>query len=106
MTDEQPTMEELRAKIGSQRAWLGKYADRPGAGPAGKTCHDCGWLHYTGLAKPTKYPKCGKTNYTSGDATTIKTRTAACSHFEQYVAGQPSLTYARRKALDAKERTP
>jgi hypothetical protein len=79
---EQPTMEELRAKIGSQRAWLGRYAAQPGTGPAGKTCHDCAHLTYTGLAVPTKYPKCGLTNFTRGDATTIKTRTAACELFK------------------------
>jgi hypothetical protein len=77
-----PTLDELRARIGAQRAWLGRYAAEPGTGPAGKTCHDCKWLSYTGRAVPWKYPKCGLTSYTSGDATTIETRTPACRLFE------------------------
>lgn len=60
-----------------------RYAAEPGTGPAGKTCHDCAHLCYTGNVK--RYPKCGKTAYTHGDATTIKTRTPACSLFESYL---------------------
>lgn len=86
MSDErQPTMDELRARVAMQKEKGTKirYAGVPGTGPAGKTCHDCGWLRYTGQAVRTKHPKCGKTAYTSGDATTIKTRTAACQHFKE-----------------------
>jgi hypothetical protein len=75
-----PTMDELRAimptKGGRRR---GLYAAPPGTGPAGRTCHGCAFLRYSGHG--TKHPKCGKTKYTSGDATTIRTRTPACLHF-------------------------
>jgi len=69
-------MEELRAQL----PWRGKYAAPPGTGPEGKTCHDCAYLIYTDYRK--RHPKCGRTKYTHGDATTIKTRTAACRLFE------------------------
>ena len=86
MSDEsrQPTMDELR-----QRAVAGclRYAGTIGAGPEGTTCHSCKHLRYTGLAVRSKYPKCGLTNYTHGDATTIKTRTPSC---ERYEADKPS----------------
>ena len=83
MTDTQPTMEELRAKYGAQgqNCWMKKYAAEPGSGPAGKTCASCAWKRYTGNTK--HYPKCGKTAYTHGDATTIKTSTPACRFWEQ-----------------------
>jgi hypothetical protein len=71
-------MEELRASMPVSRKGL--YAAAPGTGPDGKTCHDCAFLRYTGNVK--KHPKCGKVNYTHGDATTILTRTPACKHFE------------------------
>jgi len=72
----QPTLEELRAKAGRMALFSKRYADEPGTGPAGETCGSCVWLRYTGHAK--RYPKCGKTKFTHGDATTIKTRSPAC----------------------------
>lgn len=75
----QPTIDELKARIGSQGKHV-KYAGVPGTGPKGKTCHDCAFLKYTGNSRK-RYPKCGKTAYTHGDATTIRTRTPACSLF-------------------------
>lgn len=88
MIDEpaQPTFEEMRKRVAAQLTSRGtkrRYAGEPGAGPVGMTCHECGWLTYTGKARPITYPKCGKTAYTSGDATTIRTRTAACEHFAE-----------------------
>lgn len=77
-------MDELRAKIGAQCGPSGgkqRYAGEAGKGPEGKTCGDCGWLTFTDRATSGKYPKCGLTNYTSGDATTIKRKTPACQHF-------------------------
>jgi len=71
----QPAMDELRAQL----PWRGKYAAQPGTGPDGKTCHDCAFLRYTGGGH--RYPKCGRTKYTHGDATTIKTRSPACRLF-------------------------
>jgi len=75
-----PTMEELRAQVGAQGDKARRYAAEPGTGPAGATCHSCAFLRYTGHAK---YPKCGRTKYTRGDATTIRTRTPACRLYEQ-----------------------
>lgn len=78
-----PTLEELRAllpaKDGKRR---GLYAGPPGSGPEGKTCHHCMYLTFTGNVR--RHPKCGKTKYTHGDATTILTRSAACHHFRQH----------------------
>jgi hypothetical protein len=103
MIDEprQPTMEELRAKIGSILQTNGRkprYAGTPGKGPVGMTCHDCGWLTHTGQSNPSAYPKCGKTAFTSGDATTIRTRTPACEHF----AADHQDIWAYRKTLTRK----
>ena len=79
-----PTFDELRALLPVKGIRSrGLYAGVPGTGPEGKTCHDCGWLRYSLASRPTKYPKCGKVKYTRGDATTIKTSTAACQHFEE-----------------------
>jgi len=78
-----PTMEELRAQVAAQhdRAhWSRRYAAEPGTGPAGATCHSCAFLRYTGHAK--EHPKCGRTKYTHGDATTILTRSPACRLYE------------------------
>lgn len=73
-------MEELRALLPTKgNGRRGLYAGAPGSGPEGKTCHDCAFLRYTGNIK--KHPKCGKTKYTHGDATTIQTRTPACHQF-------------------------
>lgn len=72
-----PTMDELRAKAGRMNA---RYAEEPGTGPQGETCKTCAHLRYTGHAK--HYPKCGKTKYTHGDATTIKTSSRACRLYE------------------------
>ena len=88
MTDPEktpPTFEELRALLPVKGIrYRGLYAGVAGTGPEGKTCHDCGWLTYTRHGNNYKgYPKCGKTAYTHGDATTIKTRTAACQHFTE-----------------------
>lgn len=77
-----PTMDELRALAPVQMK-RGLYAAPPGTGPAGKTCHDCAFLTHTGHNR-NRHPKCGKTQYTHGDATTILTRSAACKHFEQF----------------------
>lgn len=77
-----PTMDELRAtmptKGGKKR---GLYAAPPGTGPLGRTCHHCAFLTYSG--HNTQHPKCDKVKWTSGDATTILTRTPACRYFEQ-----------------------
>lgn len=79
----QPTWDELRALLPVKGIKSrGLYAGPAGTGPEGKTCHDCGWLRYSHHSKA-KHPKCGKTKYTHGDATTIKTRTAACHHFKE-----------------------
>lgn len=83
MTDRQPTLDELRAllpvKGGSKRRGL--YAAAPGTGPAGKTCRSCAHKTYTGGRK--WHPKCGLTKYTHGDATTIRTSTPACKHYQE-----------------------
>lgn len=74
-----PTMDELRALLpvhGEKRRGL--YAAAPGSGPAGKTCKTCAFRTSTGNGK---YPKCGKTKYTHGDATTIRVSTPACHHY-------------------------
>lgn len=80
---DQPTMEELRAKYGSQANVRGsgkkRYAGEAGKGPAGETCGSCGHQRRSGNTKT--YPKCGLVAWTSGDATTIKTRTPACEHW-------------------------
>lgn len=76
-------MEELRAKLPKKgEKQRGLYAAPPGGGPVGRTCHHCAFLTYTGNVK--MHAKCGKTKYTHGDATTIKTRTPACVYFEEY----------------------
>jgi len=72
-----PTMEELRAIALVQGK---RYADMPGTGPDGATCKTCAWLTYTGNVK--RFPKCGKTAFTHGDATTIKTSSPACRKYE------------------------
>lgn len=82
MTD-QPTMDELKARlpvVGKQRRGL--YAGPPGTGPVGKTCRSCAHKTYTGNG-PKYFPKCGLTNYTRGDATTIRTSTPACHRYEE-----------------------
>ena len=73
----QPTIEELRAQL----TWRGRYAAEPGTGPAGRTCRSCAFLKF--MAGAGRYPKCGKTQYTHGDKTSIKTRTPACRLFEE-----------------------
>jgi hypothetical protein len=73
-------MDELRAMMPTQKK-RGLYAAPPGTGPVGRTCHFCAFLTYSG--HNTKHPKCGKTNYTHGDATTIRTSTPACRLFEE-----------------------
>ena len=82
-----PTFADLRALLPVKGLTSrGLYAGVAGTGPVGKTCHDCAHLTYTGNGGSSghKYfPKCGKTKYTSGDATTIKTSTAACQHFTE-----------------------
>lgn len=79
-----PTFDELRALLPVKGIKSrGLYAGVAGTGPAGKACHDCGWLRYTGTGGRAKHPKCGKTAFTCGDATTIKTRTAACQYFKE-----------------------
>jgi hypothetical protein len=78
----QPTLEELRALmpvVGGQRRGL--YAATPGTGPAGETCASC--AHLTSPPGNKRHPKCGLTKYTHGDATTIRTRTPACSKWEK-----------------------
>jgi hypothetical protein len=61
-----------------------RYAGMPGTGPEGRTCHSCAFKTYgaTGNRGP-RYPKCGKTKWTHGDATTIKTSTPACHLYEE-----------------------
>jgi hypothetical protein len=79
---EQPTMEELRAKYGPQvgiTIHKPRYAGEAGKGPAGETCGSCGHQRRSGNTKT--YPKCGLVAWTSGDATTILTRTKACEHW-------------------------
>ncbi len=78
-----PTMEELREKIGPQGKQKQRYAGVPGTGPAGKTCRDCAFLTSTDPQGRGKHPKCGRTNFTAGDATTIRVRTPACKYFEE-----------------------
>ena len=60
----------------------GLYAATPGTGPAGKTCRDCAHLRHTGNSRK-QHPKCGLTNYTRGDATTIRTSTPSCNRFTE-----------------------
>ena len=72
-----PTLDELRARLGTQGT---RYADMPGTGPAGTTCKSCAFLAYTGNVK--RYPKCGRTSFTHGDATTIKTSSPSCRLYE------------------------
>lgn len=79
-----PTMDELRAKIGVGQWWHRRYAAEPGTGPAGKTCRDCAFLKNTGNSGMKSHYKCGQTDYTSGDATTIKVRSPACGFFRQW----------------------
>lgn len=77
----QPTMEELRRLlpvVGEKRRGL--YAAAPGTGPAGKTCRSCDHVRHM---RPGKHPKCGLTNFTHGDATTIRTSTPACRHYAE-----------------------
>jgi len=77
----QPTFEEMRARMPtSSGKYKGLYAAPPGTGPAGRTCGTCDNLLYTHHTKA-KHPKCGLTEYTHGDATTILTRTPACEHY-------------------------
>jgi len=79
-----PTFDELRALLPVKGIRSrGLYAGVAGTGPVGKTCHDCGWLTYTGQRIRSQHPKCGKTAYTHGSATTIRTSTAACQHFTE-----------------------
>ncbi|MES2524058.1 MAG: hypothetical protein V4617_15230 [Gemmatimonadota bacterium] len=73
-----PTMEELRARVGVQGK---KYADMPGTGPAGRTCRSCVALVYS--ASGSRYPKCGRTKWTRGDATTIRVTSPACRLYEE-----------------------
>lgn len=82
-----PTFDELRARMPQKYEGKGLYAARPGTGPKGKTCHDCAHLRYSGHG--TDHPKCGKAAWTSGDATTIRTRTAACHLFEERLRATP-----------------
>lgn len=78
----QPTMAELRALLPVKGAGRrGLYAGTPGTGPVGKTCRSCKHKTYTGGAK--RHPKCGLTDYTHGDATTIRTSTPACHRYEE-----------------------
>lgn len=83
MTDT-PTMEGLRRLYGPQTGARGRtkprYAGTAGRGPTGETCGSCGHQRRTGSSRKT-YPKCGLVAWTSGDATTIKTRTPACEHW-------------------------
>lgn len=72
---ERPTFEELRLRASTGK----RYADVPGTGPEGATCKTCDHLRYTGTNK--RFPKCGRTKYTRGDATTIKTSSPACSQY-------------------------
>lgn len=79
-------MDDLRARAGAQGrrpGARGLYAAAPGTGPAGKTCRSCAHKRYTGLAKRASHPKCGLTQYTAGDATTIRTSTPACKFYEE-----------------------
>jgi len=83
MADEprQPTLEELRQLmpvVGGKRRGL--YAATPGTGPAGETCGSC--KHWVSPAGRKRHPKCGLTNYTHGDATTIRLSSPACSKWE------------------------
>lgn len=66
-------MDELRARIGKQGA---RYAEMPGTGPTGTTCKTCAALTYTGNQR--KHPKCGRTAFTHGDATSILTSSPSC----------------------------
>ena len=80
---DQPTMDALRRLlpvVGPQRRGL--YAGPAGTGPEGKTCRSCTHKTYTGNG-PKFYPKCGLTHYTHGDATTIRTSTPACHHYQE-----------------------
>ena len=77
-----PTMEELRAMAPVQQK-RGLYAAPAGTGPAGRTCHSCAFLTYTDPQGRAKHPKCVKTKHTHGDATTIRTSTAACRYYEE-----------------------
>lgn len=75
----QPTLDELRAQVITGTR---KYADTPGTGPEGTTCHSCRHVRYTDPQGRARHPKCGLTNYTRGDATTIKTSTPSCRRYE------------------------
>lgn len=77
-----PTLDELRERTGHGTWWYKRYAAEPGTGPAGKMCRDCEHMTSTDPQGRGKHPKCGKTDYTSGDATTIRVKTAACKLFE------------------------
>jgi hypothetical protein len=58
------------------------YADRPGTGPAGKTCKHCRHLYRHKMSKT--YLKCWlmRPAWTSGGKTDIRAASPACSKFE------------------------
>lgn len=78
MMTTRPTIDELRARV----AYNGKYAGTPGKGPTGRTCKSCAHKIYSAPHKA-KHPKCNLAQWTSGDATTIKTSTPACEKYKE-----------------------
>lgn len=58
------------------------YADKPGSGPEGETCGTCKHCVFKRMAG--SYPKCAvvKESWTSGTATDIRLKSAACSKWE------------------------
>jgi hypothetical protein len=62
--------------------WHERYAAPPGSGPEGATCRTCEHKTYSDLHnRPPKHMKCGLTQWTSGDATSIRAGTPACVRY-------------------------
>lgn len=57
------------------------YAAIPGTGPAGETCGSC--RHHKVVEYANRYHKCAIGKVTSGAATDIRVRSAACIKWEK-----------------------
>lgn len=60
------------------------YAARPGTGPEGKTCRDCGNYVRLESGSGKSFPKCGlaERRWTSGRGSDILAKAPACSMFK------------------------